>query len=302
MKSKTIILNALLLISILCNSLFTFSQNDTVLNKKRFFLFSGITATTYIGTMLILNELWYKNYSHSSFHFFDDSQEWLQMDKAGHVFSSYYLSSILIKGFNWSKMNHNKSVILGTGVSFVAMMSIEVFDGFSSKWGASWTDAAANISGNLLYAGQELLWKKQICRLKFSYHPTDWTHYRPDALGKTDLQSVLKDYNGQTYWLSCNMRSISGIKKIPGWLNIAFGYGGEAMLGGKNNFESTYNFEPPFPVRYRQYYFSLDADLTRIKVKSKLLRSIFKAVNCLKIPFPALVLEQKHFGVKSVYF
>ena len=106
MKSKTIILNALLLISILCNSLFTFSQNDTVLNKKRFFLFSGITATTYIGTMLILNELWYKNYSHSSFHFFDDSQEWLQMDKAGHVFSSYYLSSILIKGFNWSKMNH----------------------------------------------------------------------------------------------------------------------------------------------------------------------------------------------------
>ncbi len=279
-----------------------FTQNDTLLNKKKLYLFSGISAATYTGTMLSLNQLWYKNYSHSSFHFFDDSKEWLQMDKFGHSFSSYYLSSILTNGFEWSKLNHNKSVIIGSGLAFLTMSSIEIFDGYSSKWGASLTDVTANFGGSLLYASQELAFKKQICRFKFSYHPTEWTKYRPDALGSNNFESILKDYNGQTYWLSCNLQDVTGVKKIPVWLNFALGYSGEAMLGGKNNFEGVINIKPPLPVRYRQYYFSLDADLSRIKTKSKILKTIFKTISFLKIPFPAIVLEKKHLGVKGIYF
>ncbi|MBI5538565.1 MAG: DUF2279 domain-containing protein [Bacteroidia bacterium] len=266
------------------------------------YFFSGVTAVTYTGTMLMLNELWYKNYSHSSFHFFNDSKEWLQMDKSGHAYSTYYLSSALISGFEWSGFRHNKSVVIGSGIAFIAMSGIEVFDGYSSKWGASLSDLSANFGGSVLYASQELLFKKQICRLKFSYHPTNWPVYRPDALGENDFQSVIKDYNGQTYWLSCNLKSITGINKMPGWLNISLGYSGESMLGGNDNNDITIEAVIPPPDRYCQYYLSLDADLTQIKVKSKVLKSVFKALNCLKVPFPALVYEQNKLKFSSLYF
>lgn len=277
------------------------SKQDSTFNKKKFLLVSGSNLVVYSGTMLMLNQLWYSKYAHSSFHFFDDSKEWLQMDKAGHGFSSYYLSSIFINEFSWSGMKRNNSVLWGSGIAFAAMTSIEVFDGFSSKWGASWTDAAANLGGCVLYSGQELLWKKQIARIKFSYHSTQWPKYRPDALGENELQSILKDYNGQTYWLSLNLHSISGIKQIPAWLNIAFGYSGEAMCGANNNDNVTGNY-PPAPNRFRQYYFSLDADLSSIKTKSKILKSVFRAINCIKIPFPALQFENQKFALKPMYF
>lgn len=280
-----------------------FAQSDTLLNKKKLYLFSGISVATYTGTMLSLNQLWYKNYAHSSFHFFDDSGEWLQMDKLGHSFSSYYLSSILTKGFEWSKINHSKAVIIGSGISFLAMSSIEIFDGYSSKWGASLTDVTANFGGSLLYASQELIWQKQICRLKFSYHSTEWRNYRPDALGSNVFESIIKDYNGQTYWLSFNLKDLTGIKKLPSWLNFAFGYSGEAMIEGIDHSKDQEIFPSNFTyTRYRQYYFSLDADLSKIKTNNKILKTIFKTVNCIKIPFPAIVLEQKRFGVKGIYF
>lgn len=44
--------------------------------------------------------------------------------------------------------------------------------------------------------------------------------------------------------------------------------------------------------RYRQFYFSLDADLTRIKTKSKVLKSLFSIINIIKIPFPNLELSE----------
>ena len=288
---------------VLTNYLYSYSQSDTLLNKKKLYWFSGISVVTYSGTMLLLNQAWYKNYSHSNFHFFDDSGEWLQMDKFGHSFSSYYLSSIITNGFRWSNLSHNKSVIIGSSIAFLTMSGIEIFDGFSSKWGASLTDVTTNLGGSILYAGQELAFKKQICRLKFSYHPTGWANYRPDALGSNNFESIIKDYNGQTYWLSCNLKDLTGVKKMPAWLNIAFGYSGEAMIEGIDHSKDQEFLPSNFTyTRYRQYYFSLDADLTKIKTKSKILKTIFKAVNFCKVPFPAIVLENKHFGVKGVYF
>lgn len=281
-----------------------YSQNpgDSI-SSKRLYLFTGATITGYSATMLTLNQLWYKNYSHSSFHFFDDSGEWLQMDKIGHGFSSYYLSSIFNSGFLWSGINKRTSVILGTGIAFVTISGIEIFDGYSSKWGASWSDVTANLSGGLLYAGQELAFKKQIFRLKFSFHTSGWAPKRPDALGEDFTQQVIKDYNGQTYWLSGNLKAITRIKSIPAWINIAFGYSGDDMLGGKNNLEVNWDYtQGRIPVRYRQYYLSFDIDFTHIKVKSCFVKNFFKIINFIKIPFPALVLEKNKLKINPLYF
>jgi len=44
--------------------------------------------------------------------------------------------------------------------------------------------------------------------------------------------------------------------------------------------------------RYRQGYFSLDVDLTRIKTKSRFLKSVFSCLNIIKIPFPNLEVSE----------
>ena len=44
---------------------------------------------------------------------------------------------------------------------------------------------------------------------------------------------------------------------------------------------------------YRQFYLSLDLDLTKIETKSKLLQSIFSVVNFIKVPSPTLEINTK---------
>ena len=120
------------------------------------------------------------------------------------------------------------------------------------------------------------------------------------TLGNGFLEEVLKDYNGQTYWLCANVHSFFKNSSIPEWLNIAVGYGAEGMLSGKS--ESVNNLIIS-PERKRQYYLSLDVDLTKIKTNSHVLKSVFDVLNVIKVPFPTLELDGKN-GLKAhfIYF
>jgi hypothetical protein len=85
---------------------------------------------------------------------------------------------------------------------------------------------------------------------------------------------------------------------------VAVGFGGDGMIGGRSNpaFDDDGNALPNF-IRHRQFYISLDVDLTKIRTKKKWLRSIFKAVNIIKFPFPTIEfnsLEKVKFH--PVYF
>jgi hypothetical protein len=135
--------------------------------------------------------------------------------------------------------------------------------------------------------------------LKFSYMPSDYAQYRGDLLGENWMQRIIKDYNGQTYWLSGNIHSF--IRKdtwFPRWLNVAVGYGANGMLGANSNPDGLPYFE-----RYRQYYLSLDVDLTKIRTNSKFLKGVFTLFGFLKIPSPTLEYNSKdHFRFHLIYF
>ena len=109
------------------------------------------------------------------------------------------------------------------------------------------------------------------------------------------MNQILKDYNGQIYWLSVNPSSfIKKENKFPKWLNVAFGYGANGMIGARYNniiIEDSQGNVTMFN-RYRQAYFSLDVDFNRIKTKSKFLKSVFTCINIIKIPFPNLELSE----------
>ena len=258
------------------DSLNTSRRNAVVLTE------TSLGAITLIG----LNQLWYADYPRSSFKTINDSEEWLQMDKLGHVFSSYQLGRLGANTLNWAGVRKKDQLLYGSTLGLGFLTAVEVMDGFSEEWGFSWTDMAANVTGTGLYVGQELLWNEQRILLKYSFQRTDFAQQRPDKLGNGFSEEFLKDYNGQTYWLSANINSFLKTKSVPNWLNLAFGYGADGMLSGNDN-------DPLFidQNRTRQYYLSLDIDLSRIKTNSNVLRTIFDVFNVIKVPFPTLQLN-----------
>ena len=74
--------------------------------------------------------------------------------------------------------------------------------------GASSGDLIANTAGSFLAIGQALKWNDQKIQLKYSYSPTKWADVNPEQLGSTYLERLLKDYNGQTYWITFNIKSL----------------------------------------------------------------------------------------------
>lgn len=249
---------------------------------------SVIITETSLATLTLvgLNQLWYADYPRSKFKTINDSGEWLQMDKLGHVFSSYQIGRLGASTLNWAGVNKKDQLLYGATLSLGFLTAVEVMDGFSEEWGFSWTDMAANVAGTGLFVGQELLWQEQRILMKYSFHRTDFAKQRPDKLGNGFSEEFLKDYNGQTYWLSANIKSFFKTESIPNWLNLAFGYGADGMLTGDPN-------DPLFlnQNRIRQYYLSLDIDLSRIKTNSHILKTIFDVFNVIKIPFPTVEIN-----------
>lgn len=283
----------ILLLSIVNYNVFA-SDSLSVIKKRKIGLgvfCSSLTA----GSLIYLNQTWYQEYNTSHFHTFDDNQEWLQMDKCGHTLSNFQIGSLMMDAMDWAGYKKKQQLLIGGLSGLVYMSAIEVMDGYSDGWGFSWGDMGANALGTGIAIGQKALWNEQRIKLKFSFYSSQYAKYNPDLLGNSTATQILKDYNGQIYWLSINPSCfMKKDTKFPKWLNFAFGYGANGMLGANyNNFAiedesgnvTTFN-------RYRQGYFSLDVDLTRIKTKSKILKSIFYGLNIIKIPFPNLELSE----------
>ena len=261
------------------------SRRNTVIISEAVLFSAGIYG---------LNELWYKDYPRSNFHTINDGNEWMQMDKIGHAFSSYQLGRLGAESLEWSGVSKKNQLIYGATIGFTFLTAVEILDGFSKEWGFSWTDMASNAAGTTLFVGQELLWEEQRILLKYSFHRTKYAKLRPEKLGDGLLEEFLKDYNGQTYWLSINLKSFFRDSKLPNWLNVAIGYGADGMLTGENE---PNNLMFPNQDRTRQFYISLDVDLTKIKTNSNILKSIFSIFNVLKVPFPAVEFTDKN-GIK----
>ncbi len=293
---NSLLVLALVVLSI--ESLNAQNADTSSVSRKRLQRVVIAETSIYGATMLGLNQLWYKDYPREHFHFFNDNKEWLQIDKVGHSFSAYYLGLVGMEALHWSGVSKTKSTWIGGALGLVFLSSIEVFDGFSQGWGFSNGDMIANASGYLLAAGQQQLFNKQVAMLKVSFQASPYAQARPNVLGSGFSERIMKDYNGQTYWLSFAIADILPFgEKFPPWLALAFGYGAKGMYGGFDNvWESkgaTYDFTST--KREREFYAAIDINLWRIKTKNKTLQSIFKTIGFLKVPLPAYEFKTKRF-------
>lgn len=265
------------------------TYSDSI-SKPRAWGLGGGSAALWVGSVVGLNELWYAHEPQSKFHTFDDNLEWFQMDKAGHFLTSYAIGYYYIDLMRWAGFNRKTSIWVGGFMGSFYLAGIEVLDGFSAAWGFSLSDFTVNTAGSFAVILQELAWNEQRITPKISYHPTKYAQHRPNLLGDSFGSQMLKDYNGQTFWLSANIHSfLRDESKFPRWINVAIGFGADGMTGGMENpqFDEDGNKLPNF-IRHRQFYVSLDVDLTKIRTKKKWLRTIFKAVNIIKLPFPTI--------------
>lgn len=282
------------LFSIGCFLLFSFqfaSAQDTLpenFNRARLHtLVIGSTAA-YAVTLVGLNELWYKESPRTGFHFFNDHAEWQQVDKAGHLYTAYQISRAGTEAFRWAGVPHRKSVWLGSLTGILFQMPIEILDGFSAAYGASWGDVVANTAGSALNL-QQLLWDEPRIHPKFSFHQTRFAPLRPKVLGENLPQQLIKDYNGQTYWLAFDVQPWLGKEsRFPKWLNVAIGYGAENMVYARKARNQASGLDA-----YRQYYLSLDVNPSRIPTRSKFLRSVFFLLNTIHVPAPAIEFNRK---------
>ena len=279
--------------------------------KKRVKTVTLINIGGYSTAMVGLYSAWYKNYPQSSLHSFNDVNEWKGVDKIGHAYSAYAESKASMELWRWTGIGRKKRILIG-GLSGAAYQTvIETLDGFSTEWGWSWADFAANFMGSGLIVGQELAWDEQRIQFKFSFHKKKYTdpalNKRSDNIfGSNGAERFLKDYNSQAYWLSANLKSFFPKSKLPPWLCVSIGTGVEGVFGATNNIgkdeAGNIIFDGTNYKRYRQWYFAPDIDLTKIKTKKKGIKLLLQLANIVKIPLPTLEYGNGKFRMHAFYF
>ncbi len=250
------------------------------------------SSVLYAGSMIGLGTVWYQDFNR--FHFFNDNDGWGYMDKLGHVTTAQHVGRGGIEVLKWTGLERKKAIWYGGMSGTFFLTTVEVFDGFSEGWGFSVGDVTSNVLGSTLLISQELLWDDQRILTKWSYSGSRYAQYRPELLGANAGERWLKDYNGQTYWLSMNLKSLFFTEStIPEWLNVAVGYGIDGYTGANRNpTENSAGETIPGFERYGQYYLSPDLDLSKIPVNSPFLKAVLKTLNFVKVPLPGVVYDE----------
>ena len=259
---------------------------------------TGFTAG-YTSMLIGLNNAWYAEQERTDFHFFNDNKQWKQVDKAGHFWGAFHQSRAGIDLLRWAGVTEKKAILYGGLTGVLLQTPIELFDGYQSDYGASVGDLVANTVGSAAVVAQELAWQEVRIMPKFSFHTTRYATVRPNVLGSTLSEQVLKDYNGQTYWLSVNLgQFLRQESKYPKWLSIAVGYGAEEIVYNSTTGNNAAGFDA-----HRQFYLSPDLNLMHFRGRSKVWNTALYVLSMIKVPAPALEYNRKNgFRVHALYF
>ena len=257
--------------------------------KKVVITEAAITTAVSVG----LYYLWYKKFPRSKFHFFNDNREWLQMDKIGHATTAYNVGVLQYDMMRWCAVEKHDAIIIGSATALGGLTIIELLDGFSTHWGFSKGDMLANLVGTAIFASQQRWWDQQRISMKFSAHLSPYAQYHSGELGNNFTSRILKDYNGQSYWLSFNIKSfLPASSSFPAWPAISVGYGADGMTGGHQNPLVVKGVTIPSFERTRRFMLSADADLFRVRSNAPV-NALTYIVKPFKFPSPTIEINSK---------
>lgn len=246
-----------------------------------------VLGALYVFTLSLLQQYWYGTEQQVGFHWFDDGAEWLGMDKVGHAFSAFWICTLLFHLIRKAAQKDALAALVAAIMATMLMSSYEYFDGLSPKYGASYYDIVANTLGACL-AGYQLANYGQLkWQLKYSFWPTAWEALRPNVLGATLSEQMLKDYNGQSLWLSFNPNAL-GMAVWPRWISISLGYGAEGMVYGRVEQTVAHGYAAP----YGQLYLGIGLDLSPLTHNKRLwVRRVGRTMGMVQVPLPVLQID-----------
>jgi uncharacterized protein YfiM (DUF2279 family) len=258
-----------------------FSQSDTNYQVKKTIVVSS-QAISYLGFTYEMSQHFFTTTPMSAFHLKQDWKTWRGLDKVFHSYGSYQLSSLFYQMNRWAGFSKKRALNLAFIESTIFSTTKEYCDGRIEVGGWSWYDMGMNFAGNSLFYLQEKFLDKQLFQMKYSYNNSGLQHYNPNVLGASWKTFWLRDYNGQTFWISTSLGNMN--LTTNKWLKplaICFGYGGNNLIWEFSN--KQINLE-----RYSQFYLGLDIDLTQIKSKYQLINTALFLFNRLRIPLPCI--------------
>ncbi len=266
------------------NKRYTINGSAPLLKTK----FSPATAAViggiYLGSLVWLHfhqqNAWWSN-NRSNFHFEEDWSFALQVDKAGHFYGGYLTSYFLSEGLIASGINWDDANIYGSAFALLYQTYVEIEDGFARNWGFSPSDWYFDAFGSIYFLAQHYVPVLQNITPKWQYVPSEWT-------GKPSIsrpRTFIDDYNSSTFWYSVNLYNIipKSMKKywIP-WLNIAVGYGADAI-------DAKVNTDNPDQLTHRRFVIGLDYNLVELLPDGGNFWNWFRqTLNYIKLPAPAV--------------
>lgn len=254
-------------------------------------MFAALFAI-WAGVLYGLSVLWYTQTSQMGFHWFNDNDSWLQVDKFGHFFTTFQEARLMMLMWQWTGMGRRKAAIAGMVGGILYQTPIELFDGFQDAYGASWGDLMANTLGAIACYVQARFLGDFLVLSKFSISSHALAAVRPGMFGDNFFQQILKDYNGQTYWFSFQANRLHPkLNSLPSWLCLSVGYGADGMIGGtENRFQDKEGnwVEMPELDRVRQIYLSFDIQWDKIVFPTPWLKTSVAVFSLVKIPAPTL--------------
>ena len=240
----------------------------------------GITLSSYAAAyVFVFAKGWWDNDS-SHFHFENDFDYALNLDKFGHFAAGVILGESFYEGYRWAGLSEFKSYLFAGLSAMATHIAIDVKDGYSPAWGFSIFDVLSGTLGGFLPMAERYVPVFKYVDLKWSYwinttYYYDKTTHRGEAI-------FTDDYVNQTFWASFKpYRLLPSVvqKYYPSWL---------AFAAGLSINEKAMDFHADDADRRREVYLAIDYDLEAFRPQSRLARSLIKYLNYFKLPAPAI--------------
>jgi len=253
------------------------SKTDS-LHYGRLAAVASLSAVSFGASyLMVFNESWWGN-EPVPFHFSNDFEYAKNIDKLGHFFSGVLLGEAFYDALRWTGVSEKSSYLLGGSLSSIAMIGVDVKDGYSS-WGYSTFDVVAGVLGGFYPMFKRYVDRNGIVDYKFSYYINSQAYWDQ---GVDHGGVFVDDYCNQTHWLSLNVDRILPKKLAeywPDWLSIAWGASVQEQI-----------FWPGYgsDKASREYYVALDYDwVGALKPQSESGKRWVRYLNYIKLPAPA---------------
>lgn len=252
----------------------------------------GLLGATVTGIHIYQRNAWWSG-DRQPFHFENDWDYALNVDKAGHFYGGALGAFLGRKSLEWSGASRSTALWGGSLMGALFELYIELEDGYARDWGFSPGDAYADVLGAGWPLLQEYIPGFEHLHPKFSYWPS-----KALREGKHD-GNMIDDYEGQTFWMGVHVHGLlpRALRPYwPEWLGLAVGV---AVRNMPLKVDGQVIYGNPLD---RNIIIALDYDMTKIiPGDSWLLNALKEGLNFIHFPAPAIRIAP-NFIAYGLYF